>query len=107
MELKDIVYIDFKAIQNHAMLEVWIHGSLEFKDNKPTKMFVVTKFIYYFRGRILWVFDCSWVLTEYRKAQTDAQIFAWVYEEVSQVYTQLNKYGLQFKLVGLSLIEEE
>ena len=61
MELKDIVYIDFKAIQNHAMLISEFTEVFEFKDNKPTK----------------------------------------------NVRGYKAEFGLQFKLVGLSLIEEE
>ncbi len=50
MELK-ILLCDFKGNSNHAML-ISEFTEAEFKDNKPTKMFVVIKRSLLFRGRI-------------------------------------------------------
>ncbi len=59
MELKILFISIFKAIQNHAMLILNLR-SLEFKDNKPTKIRGY-KGVCYFRGELVW--------PEYRKAQ--------------------------------------
>lgn len=108
MELKDIVYIDFKAIQNHAMLISEFTEVFEFKDNKPTKNvrgykaeFVISE------GEFMGIRFA----VEFDRIPKGAELmhkYSIKYdEEESSVYTSKNKFGLQFKLVGLSLIEEE
>lgn len=106
MELKDIVYIDFKPIQSHAMLISDFAEVFEFKDNKPTKKvrgykgeFVIAEGD--FMGiRFAVEFD------NLPKAELMHKYTIEYDEEESSVYTSKNKFGLQFKLVGLSLIEE-
>lgn len=106
MELKDIVYIDFKAIQNHAMLISEFTEVYAYKDNERTEKvrgykaeFVISEGE--FMGiRFAVEFD------KLPKAELMHKYSIEYDEEESSVYTSKNKFGLQFKLVGLALIEE-
>lgn len=106
MELKDLVYIDFKPIQNHAMLISEFTEVYEYKDNERTGKvrgykgeFVVSEGE--FMGiRFAVEFD------KLPKAELMHKYTIEYDEEESSVYTSKNKFGLQFKLVGLSLVEE-
>lgn len=106
MELKDIVYIDFKAIQNHAMLISEFTEVYAYKDNERTEKvrgykaeFVISEGE--FMGiRFAVEFD------KLPKAELMHKYSIEYDEEESSVYTSKNKFGLQFKLVGLTLIEE-
>lgn len=106
MELKDIVYIDFKAIQNHAMLISEFTEVYAYKDNERTEKvrgykaeFVISEGE--FMGiRFAVEFD------KLPKAELMHKYSIEYDEEESSVYTSKNKFGLQFKLVGLKLIEE-
>ncbi len=85
MELKDIVYIDFKDNSNHAMLISEFTEVFEFKDNKPTKKcswFI--KRVCYFKGRI-YVSVHRLSLTEYQAPELMHKYSAW-YDEESQVF---------------------
>ena len=106
MELKDIVYIDFKAIQNHAMLISEFTEVYAYKDNERTEKvrgykaeFVISEGE--FMGiRFAVEFD------KLPKAELMHKYSIEYDEEESSVYTSKNKFGWQFKLVGLALIEE-
>lgn len=106
MELKDIVYIDFKAIQNHAMLISEFTEVYAYKDNERTEKvrgykaeFVISEGE--FMGiRFAVEFD------KLPKAELMHKYSIEYDEEESSVYTSKNKFGLQFKLVGLTLVEE-
>lgn len=106
MELKDIVYIDFKAIQNHAMLISEFSEVYAYKDNERTENvrgykaeFVIAEGEY-MGIRFAVEFD------RLPKAELMHKYTIEYDEDESSVYTSKNKFGLQFKLVGLALIEE-
>lgn len=107
MELKDIVYIDFKAIQNHAMLISEFTEVYEYKNNTRSDKvrgykaeFVIAE------GEAMGIRFA----VEFEKVPKEAELMhKYVIEfdeENSSVYASKDKFGLQFKLVGLSLIEE-
>lgn len=108
MELKDIVYIDFKAIQNHAMLISEFMEVYEYKkDNTRSDKvrgykaeFVISE------GEYMGIRFA----VEFDRIPKGAELMHKYSiefdEEESSVYTSKNKFGLQFKLIGLSLIEE-
>ncbi len=80
----------------------------EFKDNKPTKNvrgykaeFVISE------GGYMEYSICSWVWQNTESAEIDANIQLEYDREESSVYTSKNKYGLQFKLVGLTNRRED
>ena len=106
MELKDIVYIDFKAIQNHAMLISEFTEVYAYKDNERTEKvrgykaeFVISE------GEFLGI-RFAVEFDKLPKAELMHKYSIEYDEEESSVYTSKNKFGLQFKLVGLTLIEE-
>lgn len=107
MELKDIVYIDFKAIQNHAMLISEFTEVYAYKDNERTEKvrgykaeFVISE------GEFMGIRFA----VEFDKVPMGAELMHKYSiefdEENSSVYASKNKFGLQFKLVGRALIKE-
>lgn len=106
MELKDIVYIDFKPIETHAMLISEFTEVYAYKDNERTEKvrgykgeFVISEGEY-MGIRFAVEFD------KLPKAELMHKYSIKFDEEESSVYASKNKFGLQFKLVGLDLIEE-
>ncbi|MHA6892446.1 hypothetical protein [Ralstonia pseudosolanacearum] len=106
MELKDIVYIDFKPISSHAMLISEFAEVYEYKDNTKTNKlrgykgeFVISEGEY-MGIRFAVEFD------KLPRAELMHKYSIEFDEEESSVYASKNKFGLQFKLVGLSLVEE-
>lgn len=106
MELKDIVYIDFKPISSHAMLISEFTEVYAYKDNERTEKvrgykgeFVISEGEY-MGIRFAVEFD------KLPKAELMHKYSIEYDEEESSVYASKNKFGLQFKLVGLSLAEE-
>lgn len=106
MELKDIVYIDFKPISSHAMLISEFTEVYAYKDNERTEKvrgykgeFVISEGEY-MGIRFAVEFD------KLPKAELMHKYAIEYDEEESSVYASKNKFGLQFKLVGLSLVEE-
>lgn len=107
MELKDIVYIDFKAIQSHAMLISEFAEVYEYKNNTRSNNvrgykaeFVISE------GEAMGIRFA----VEFDRVPKGAELmhkYAIEFdEENSSVYASKDKFGLQFKLVGRSLIEE-
>lgn len=108
MELKDIVYIDFKPISSHAMLISEFTEVYEYKkDNTRSDKvrgykaeFVISE------GEAMGIRFA----VEFEKVPMGAELMHKYSiefdEENSSVYASKNKFGLQFKLVGLSLVKE-
>lgn len=107
MELKDIVYIDFKPISSHAMLiseftEVYEYNKDNTRSNKVRGYkgeFVISEGEY-MGIRFAVEFD------KLPRAELMHKYSIEFDEENSSVYASKNKFGLQFKLVGLALVEE-
>ncbi len=107
MELKDIVYIDFEPIESHAMLISEFSEVYEYKDNKRSDKirgykaeFVISE------GEYMGIRFA----VEFDKVPREAELmhkYSIEFDkENSSVYATQNKFGLQFKLVGLSLVKE-
>ena len=107
MELKDLVRIDFEPLENHAMLISDFSEVYEYKDNKKTENV---------RG-----YKAEFVIAdgeakglrfnvEFPKLPAAAELMnQYVIDfdkEASSVYTQKNKFGVQFKLVANGLLAE-
>lgn len=106
MELKDIVYIDFKPIESHAMLISEFTEVYAYKDNERTEKvrgykaeFVIAE------GEAMGI-RFAVEFDKLPKAELMHKYSIKYDEEESSVYASKSKFGLQFKLVGLDLIEE-
>lgn len=106
MELKDLVYIDFSAIEKHAMLISEFAEVFEYKDDTKTDK------IRGYKGEFVIAQGPATGVrfnVEFEKlpnAELMHQYTIEFDEEQSSVYTNKKKFGLQFKLIGKSIIGE-
>lgn len=105
MELKDLVYIDFSAITEHAMLISEFIEVFEYRNKKKTKdirgykaEFVIAD------GPYMGVRFAVEFPSLPKEAELMHKYTIEFDEEQSSVYTSQDKFGLQFKIVGKKLI---